>query len=482
MNRPRRHAFSLIELMIAIVILGLGMVMVATMFPIAVSRARSLADATRTPSMENAARIAVSLSSRVDGLEGSSFVGDMIIGRELLGSNEDILVALSDTRVHQLNMENLRIGSNNTGVIRSYVPFRSLPWSGGRLSWHIDPPDFLLVPPGALQTQSDTYCNGFGICKGSFQQPRVRFEDRLFPPQRPREHVSVEGVFDESDIDDQWDEILNGRRYAWAVLHRLREPVGPTRIDQILLSEEELLAAAVAARNKVRELDFYYVALRRPNATQRYAVQNPDTAPNVYHGSYGDGDVVNYAMTSMPDRVPAALPPEEDVILPEPWRVQIQLPETIVPRAESTGIPTEVLVPPPALVQGSGGASPAAVIMLADMFQAGTRFVDEVNGQVYKVVRERLTPLGQNSGAQLGKTLTLDREITLEDIEDQLPQDPAFPCAGCEANLIDSQELLRTVWVFPLPVQVDRPGNGVVIYDGPQPVINIRVRSATLSP
>ncbi len=40
--RPRRvTAFSLMELMIGIVILGLGLVMVATMFPVAWTRART---------------------------------------------------------------------------------------------------------------------------------------------------------------------------------------------------------------------------------------------------------------------------------------------------------------------------------------------------------------------------------------------------------------------------------------------------------
>ncbi|MHC5110316.1 MAG: type II secretion system protein [Planctomycetota bacterium] len=486
------RGFSLIELMIAIVILGLGMVMVSTMFPVAMDRARKLTDATKSSSVIDAAQSHVLLTTRVNGVRGTSFVGDMIIATDSGGSPR--LISLSDTRVHLLHMENLLVGDAASNAPRGFTPTRLRPWQDELLPWHIDPPDFVpgvvAAYPMNLSAQGDNFCSDFPdhFCLGSIQDAQTRFEDRVYPPLRPRTGLNpdLSGTFGGSGSTDdtEWDEQFNTRKYAWAVLHRLTQPIGPMRTDDSV-NLDVLTQNAIEASNSVRTMDMFYVVLRRPNPVFRFARQDPATAPNIFPASHADsnGDTYNYELTSTPDRLPVALPPENDVLLPEPWRVQIQIPDSIVSQINSTGIPTEIEVPPRSVVSGSVSATAEQVTMLGEMFRKGTRFIDEVNGQVYRVVKRRLSDFGQGSGDIFGYILTLDREITVEDVEDQIPQarfEP--PCIDCVAGVADPQERLRTVWVFPPPVLAERADDGVVIYDGPQTVVDIQVRPTAFSP
>ena len=84
MSRHLRRGFSLVELMIAIVILGLGLVMVATVFPVAWGRARELSEFTQQQSITPAAQ---NLTSRIlraapadlgTATVGPSFAGDLL--------------------------------------------------------------------------------------------------------------------------------------------------------------------------------------------------------------------------------------------------------------------------------------------------------------------------------------------------------------------------------------------------------------------
>jgi len=56
------------------------------------------------------------------------------------------------------------------------------------------------------------------------------------------------------------------------------------------------------------------------------------------------------------------------------------------------------------------------------------------------------------------------------------------PCDGCARDLLDDKERLRTVWVFPPPVVATRIGDGIVAFDGPQPVIGIETRTIQMAP
>jgi hypothetical protein len=430
--------------MVAIVILGLGLVMVATIFPIAWGRARQLSEVTTQKSITEGAKTALGLLTRVDGLDynAASFVGDLVYCKEDQ-SIPNSIVMYSDTRVHFLHMENLLVSP------RAFAPSRTDPWLGASYSpWMLERTPLL----GAFDPASTVCAWPAQVfdCRDTFLSPQVRFGQRVHPPMRPRnaDTLDLEGLFIEED--EQWDEMLNTRRYAWAVFHRLPElctaelpgiGVGPLENAVYLNSGDAERLAEAAIESCRHDFEVYYVMLRRPQSTLRYARQDPATAPDPYN------------LQSTVEFIPAALPATDDFALPEPWRVQIWIPSARL-AADATGIPTEIEVPPPDFDESP---DPLMLIMLAQMFQRGTPFIDEVNGEIYEVIKYRLASDGQKA------YLTLDREITVEELN--LP--------GSAPEVLEPEEQLRTVWVFPPPVQATRMGENIPVFEGPHPVVEI---------
>ena len=138
--RTSRSGFSLIEMMIAIVILGLGLVMVATMFPVAWDRARTLSEHTTEQTIASAAHARMEATLRPAGIKmipnpslvqppyeiatiaPTSFAGDLLFDQALARSRlsnsyaaaegfrgiipsycDGPVMFYSDTRVHALN-------------------------------------------------------------------------------------------------------------------------------------------------------------------------------------------------------------------------------------------------------------------------------------------------------------------------------------------------------------------------------------------
>ena len=173
---------------------------------------------------------------------------------------------------------------------------------------------------------------------------------------------------------------------------------------------------------------------------------------------------------------PRALGPAEDVVLPVAWRVQVQFPTRLQKRSAATGIPTEIEVPPP----GIGGGD-AVEAMVVEMFPAGARFIDEIGGQVFRVANRRVT--GANGDQAF---LTLDREGVVEDLDVSLAVEgdgfSNYRCPSCTDGVADAAELLRTVWVFPPPVEPGRANSAPLTFAGGQPVVDIDVRTLTVTP
>lgn len=495
----RRLGFSLIELMVAIVVLGLGLVMVATVFPIAWGQARKYSEAGTMKSIVGNAEAMVELLASEGGLRPprGSFAGDLVVTTvtdPITGVKRDEIVMLSDTRVHLLYMENLLASGE-----RAFVPNREVPWcgdncgpasggpSGVRLitrpaPWQLeglevkkatadpflndgfkDPSDPTVCGDKSLGNDPDYY-----YCGTTFLSPQVRFEQRLHPPMRPRDNVALSGAF--NGVDRQWDDALSTRRYAWAVFHRATELFELGTGSGVDLVQE---ATEVLEKEPCREFDMYYVMLRRPRSTLRYARQNPANAPDPQFPE----DLV----------VPAALPASEDVVLPEPWRVQILLPPTNKLRpADDTnglisgippGIPTEVEVPAGDF-QAIGVPEGLITEMLVQMFPRGAWFIDEDNGNVYQVIKQRLALA--KDGTIDKAILTVDREITGANGDADRNGDGGYAV----------DERVRTVWVFPPPVEATRakefqnadpvlhfPLEGTIpVFDGPPPVVAIEKR------
>ena len=115
---PRHAGFTLLELMMAIVILGLGLVMVATMFPVAWTRARTMSETTArqtiVPTTESTLRGLVPVADA--SLTQGGFAGDLVYVGDC---SPGWIAAYSDTRVHALNMQNVRVGGG--GKMRGFV-------------------------------------------------------------------------------------------------------------------------------------------------------------------------------------------------------------------------------------------------------------------------------------------------------------------------------------------------------------------------
>ncbi len=425
------------ELMIGIVILGLGMVMVATIFPVAWSRARELNEYTVERAVSQGVHATITSLVRVSSpsVNVSSFSGD------LLHDPFNPLVPISacgrlfpaafatDTWVHALNLSNVQVED------RAFVD---------EDPWAIETP---YLAQDALEFE------GTELYRRSFFTSRLNFHQRVYPPMRPRDNVDANGVFD--GPDDRWDDTLDTRRHGVAILYRLRSqlPYDPANLQ-----------ANLDAAGATRLFDVYYVTLRRPQPTNRYARQDADRVPDPCEIDTNRDNPITVA----------ALPADRDVVFPIPWRVQIEIPAgTLAPRAKATGIPAEVVVPPTRL-----GAGTAAEAMIVQMFPRGAWFIDEVSGEVYHVERRRITGVEGDEAY-----LTLDREIFIEDVD--LPAND-LRCDACSpmdpaAPIADPAELTRTVWVFPPAVEAQR-NRDLPIFRGGQPVVSIDVRSLNVAP
>lgn len=497
---PRR-AFSLVELMIAIVILGLGLVMVATMFPVAWGRARDLGEFTQhqsiTPLAENLAKALLHSpgpSNPITALPtpvGVSFAGDLFYHEAFAAAavaaaantaatgvtpspipNPSPRIAVdpfnwpNDTWVHAVNMENIRV--EDPGFVAED------PW---QLERALDP----MTDPSPNLDPS--------VVERSYWNPQINVHQRIHPPLPQRRDIMIDSPLrgtpnDETATftgdDDSWDDRVGTRRFAWSLLHRLPTvlpppptPPSPPSPQGNAAAVNAAVAADAAAAASDRVFDMYYVTLRRPQPTNRYARQDPT-------GGLPDP----YDVTAAPV-VPRARPPEDDVMLPVAWRVQVEFPETIVRRFDmttgipvdsATNIPTVVQVPPEAFTGSS-----EAKRMLVTMFPRGTKFIDEITGQIYHVSRIRVEePLGEKV------FLTLDREIFLEDVD--FPVDINHPagdprCLGvCVVGNLDNEERIRAVWVYPPPVEERDPDNPFPVFSGNTPVVDIEVQTLTVTP
>ncbi|HNQ22152.1 MAG TPA: hypothetical protein PKK06_03570 [Phycisphaerae bacterium] len=454
--------------MISIVILGLGFIMVATLFPVAWTRARALSEHTTQRSTTTAAQTTMTALLRAAGGTPESLspmlCGDLIIKTK---TNPPEIIGLSDTRVHALNMENIQ-----------------LPTPGGATTtWQFVPADqdqpqnpFRLERTCAaedsdywLQYQDDA------VVERSFGTPRVSFAQRVHPPLPARQNVAADGTFTPGS-DAVWDKLALDRGYAWAVLHRLRKPVGPStafavdaagNVSEVQLvnradcpplstaTAEEQAAAlrtlqAAQAYNETRALDMYYVTLRRPQATHRYAVQDPEHAPDPL-------------LLSDPPVAPQALGAEFDCLLPVPWRVQVYFPgepDDVTDPDKETGIPSEIWIN-----TTECRTSP----VLVSMFERGAYFIDEINGTLFQVTRLVPSPDGQEAVA------TLDREVVPRSLF--LTGYP--PCE--QPEMLQDEERIRTVWVFPPPVDAGHTATDLT-FVGPQPVVGIEVGTLNLLP
>ncbi len=448
-TRKRQAGFSLVEIMIAIAILGFGLVMMATMFPIAWQRARTLVEFTSQAAAVESAHSAAKLLFHVDSpnstvYEGSSFAGDLI--EDPLGPVP--YPSYPDQRVHLLHMENLLVSP------RGFYPPRDDANGAASPPYKLEGPVPVTLPPVTTFFTPD------------YRAAQIRLEQRIYPPMPPRENVdAATGAF-QSD-DPTWDDTFASRRFAWVAFHRLLKPIPITGDVDTQCVAPGFALGCPDFLSQTREFDMYYATVKRSQVRTRYAQQDPNDPPNP--------DFPNDV------KVPVALPTTDDVVLPTPWRVQIFIPNPSSPDPNQLANPHDESpkakdidadrdragVPTVAEVNTSNVPTASFVV---DFFQRGTKFIDEVNGEIYEVVNRR-TRAGTGPD-DVQAFLTLDKEIVLVDIVDPSFPGPPYP----------TPQLVRTVWVFPPPVDSERLTDGSPIFIGSPPVIGIDKRILSVAP
>ncbi|MFQ5490451.1 MAG: prepilin-type N-terminal cleavage/methylation domain-containing protein [Phycisphaerae bacterium] len=397
-----RSAFSLAELMIALVILGIGLITVASMFPIAWTKARDLADFTTQAAITDAAQTMLANVARVSNPAGqpTSFQGD-----------PTALFPDPDPFVHPLHMQNLTMDRTANWIAAGTL----VPTVGD-----FEDPAAATVPNADFDLNLPPSGLGPGLRLTPLPTVQSTLYERVYPPLPPPPVLAGPAL-------DRWWTLLNQRRYCWSALHRLDTgfPLGG--------------GTPSTTTGDMRSFDVYLVTLRRGQATHRYARQDPTNPARIAPNRVA---VPNPVLVD-----PLALGPENDVAFPVPWRVQIQIDQPTV----DLGVP------------GAANIAPATAgeALTAQMILRGSYLIDELNGNIYHVAKRQLDPANVDQAS-----LTFDASINSNSLR-------PIPSA--------SPEFLRTVWVYPPPV--DRAADGSVAgFIGPQPVVGIDVRTMVFAP
>ncbi len=461
----RLRAFSLVEIMIATIILGFGLLMIGAVLPIAWKGSVEASGLTRAEGASRTAKYYVQKNCRVDGMRDlfdanndpllppdgtadSNGLPDPLardgVSYSFPGDYDTILVddfGVPGTpdirpRVHMLHLENWAMDENS--LFRCAGIGSPNDWSVPEAPIVIEPFSGLVLKVG-MPADLSPFCPGYPLGIGA---PAIKLRDRVYPP--------ISGTLTPEDVN-QWREVLTSRRYAWAVFHRLaRVPKSPT---------------------DPRYFHMYYVTLRRGNNTSRFARQDPS------------GGIV-------PTAPPKALDDFEDVMFPIAWRVPLLVIESQKFNLPPSGVPAIAFAGAVDADVGAflaAGLNPALsastplapvdndVCRVADMFPRGSFFIDELNGNVYRVSQREYIDNAAGQTNHLAR-LTLDQEVTISDLETAAP---SFQQAT--TNLLEDATLRnRIVWVFPPSAAAGT--RDPVNFTGGKPVVDIRVETLTLMP
>ncbi len=343
---PRRPGFSLLELMIAIVIFGIGMVMVATVFPVGLDLTRetvqldlsqAATDAAmatlvlRVPSMtelettvDKAALVAVAdvaqtdLDANMDTAQASAVAtppAPMGRGEWAAVGWQTVDPVLFANRYLRAFTEETGwaaelMGNNNDTAV---VPGQNLPSGYGQLDSYKSGDLDAFLHDGALTMIPPS----FGVRSA---MPRIHLADQVYPPVSPYMYLAdadntqpgtgFAGT-DERPLAEVVEDLAS-RRYSWTALHCMTSPD----------TQNRRIRAAI-------------VVTYRGDLTARYAAQadeDPDAAgnePNVYvpHFNLTDDDDRKNLFLPQPvpnNEVTNGNPWNKDALFPRPWLVMLR--------------------------------------------------------------------------------------------------------------------------------------------------------------
>ncbi len=471
--RSRRQAFSMAELMIAVVILGIGLLVTSSMFPIAWYKARDVVEATKVTNSSDAAEVSLKFLSGVSSVgnvaKSSFFPGDWVTFASV---GDFSTSSLSDTRVHHLNLGNY--------LADEYKDTEKF-WINN--SWESDYPvaDNTWSLDGWLDEELPTVVADPDISRKLIMKlfyPVVSANSRMIPPIEARPQPSDP---DDSDYDavasSLWEDSFEASRFCWSVFYRFNSLVG-SNVDPNA-SAEVRKAQVSEALSKPRTLTVYHVLLKRP-ANARFARQLGFSGGNT---NWEDKEKL---------ATPLARGKEYDVCLPVPWRIEAELLHVPEMNDPFVGMPSEITTKDE---------------VLYDILQPDTTLIDERTGQVFQIKQRR-----EKEYPEI--ILTLDKEYGWRDIYDaasdpfpanrtdlrddswnvmrdwenlgcsELPfSDPEFDdkCGDNSGRMTDEPER-RIYWVFPPPVDGQTSDDGIPYFDGKSPLVTVNIRQMTIKP
>jgi len=395
--------FTMLELLIAASLLGLGLVMAAAIFPVAIDQHRkSAANLVAKQVALNAKRLVETrLAPFVDpgrdirSASGGWFDGN---GNGLQDSGEagGRGPIRGDTAVGYflLHFETI-FADASIGFPVSYV----------RNTNNIPYADSLNDGPGTT-AWSFWWRNGFAQIQGQAQPrtPWFRIDDTVYPPVRwlantsptvsPRQMATSGSPFDGP---------LSRQSYVWHVFYK--RPEAPLRLipgsdPPIYLRDFDPTRASETQMS-------YFVAMSRFTDGDQFAFQD--------EASVGGGDAT-------PAKAPKVSTNHPLSLMPVPWRVAVE-----------AGVgPSDTILRE---WDGQAAIGTAATwgtgVTLAELAPRGSRLLDKETGAIFTVVRSPVANPG-SGGAIDGTTIEVS------------------PKAG---------DAHRDIWLFPPPVQTDGRGN-----------------------
>jgi len=473
------------ELMIAVVILGIGLLITSSMFPIAWYKAREVAEAAVVPALANAAEVNLKLQCRradrnLDETDprytSSFFPGDWV---PPAGDRVEPLIG-PDTHVHLLNAGNFLADTGED----FYIDDDNKEWPVADDAWMLE--DNLVV----YLADRNPLLTGFNVPLVEVLRvalgPQVTPQSRLALPlgRRPR---AADTPTPPAEVMKLWQERFDGCRHCWAVFYRFSELPGAEYAvinpNNTTLTVQQKHKVSTEELRQPRQLNVYYVTLKRPVGA-RYARQQ---GYDPHESSPETADLT----------APEPRDPEFDVLLPVPWRFEAELAVLPTDADYVPGAPAEIIVRPPT----NTGVQP---IML-EALDKDYYLIDDRTGQVFKVTNRRTDGLNV--------VLTLDSEYTAAQVINTPEYEPqlsgsSVPAAeqlqhnwkmaslwkhhGCDVDPSrpecnsaffvqkEDEPERRTYWVYLPPVEQRSSPSDPLIFSGSQPVVAIEVRQIAM--
>lgn len=478
------------ELMIAVVILGIGLLITSSMFPIAWFKAREVAEGAIVPALTDTAEFTVKevthparvhLNRYYPLYLSSFFPGDWVpLAIPAPDMQLEQAFVYPDTRVHCLDMGNYLVERD----INDFDDSSGDPVPVGDDTWMIeDNIDIMLgnrspLLSGFLPPAPSEFVD---VMRPALK-PQVRAHSRLSQALEPRQADAAK-----PQVLALWKERFELRRHCWSVFYKFNRLPG---LDYAAAAKDlngdgrdfdgadnrRRFELADVAMKQPKQLSMYYVTLKRP-AGARYARQK-GFDPEV--GGSKPADLTD----------PEPRDAQYDVCLPVPWRFEASL----------TKLPSEVSV----VGLNSEIAIPATMVNIANFLDDGYVIIDDRTGRVFTVTARRD---GEYEGVA-SVICTLDGGYSQAEIEDVADYEPRLSTStvpnndrqrhnweyagiwkmnGCDedpsrcaAFMKEDEPEKRTYWVFPPPVDAQRGLNNTLLYDGSPPVVGIEIRQLTL--